>query len=79
MTRDTRDTVVVSDTGRDNGTGIALAVIAVIAVVVLLWWMTFGPGGGGNNNNNGGGGGGANPSLSLPSVEVSTPPSPASS
>ena len=76
MTRETRDTVVVSDTGRDNGTGIALAVIAVIAVVVLLWWMTFGPGGGGSNNDNSGGGGGANPSLSVPSILPSEEPSP---
>ena len=72
-------TVVVSDTGRDNGTGMALAVIAIIAVVVLLWWMTFGPGGGSGNDNNSGGGGGANPSLSLPSSAPSTEPSPASS
>lgn len=72
------NTVIVSD--RDNGTGIALAVIAIIAVVVLLWWMAFGPGNGGGGNNGGGGGGGDNPTLSIPSNPLpSTEPSPASS
>lgn len=67
-------TVVVSDRG-DNGTGIALAVIAIIAVVVLLWWMAFGPGSGGGGDNSGGGG--ANPSLTLPSNPLpSTEPAP---
>ncbi|HZM73696.1 MAG TPA: hypothetical protein VFC71_10025 [Candidatus Polarisedimenticolia bacterium] len=70
-------TVVVSDTGgRDNGTNIALAVIAVIAVIVLLWWIAFGPGNSGGGDN-GGGGGGANPSLTIPSNPL--PSAPASS
>jgi hypothetical protein len=47
---DSRDTVVVKDSG--SSTGVILGIIAIIIVLALGWYFLMGPGGGSSTKNN---------------------------
>jgi hypothetical protein len=59
-----RDTVIV-DRG-NNGMGMVLGVIAVVALLVAVWWMTMGPGAGSGSTTDG-------QVQPLPSVQIELP------
>jgi len=61
--RDTRETVVVTDSGRSSSGGIILGIVVIILVLAGIWFFVLG-GGASNTNPD------INVDINLPSIEV---------